>query len=114
MSLIRKVFEVIKQNPEFTNSQIADVVGCPVNSVSAYISRMVANGFLESEFADGKRVLSVLRDMGSGQNRDYKNDLKRDIYQSMLEAYLEDFESAQGFSERAEIGKLILRLLEKL
>ena len=39
---------------------------------------------------------------------------KQEVYEMMLEKYLEDFEQVETFMERVEIGKMIIRLLERI
>nr|DAL69724.1 MAG TPA: hypothetical protein [Caudoviricetes sp.] len=39
---------------------------------------------------------------------------KRGVYEMMVDRYLEDFMAAELFQERVEIGKMVVRILEKL
>ncbi|MDO5027560.1 MAG: winged helix-turn-helix domain-containing protein [Tissierellia bacterium] len=104
-TLINRVFEFISENPKATNEEIAAALNTSSKVVSTYIRRLENKSrifLIESK--DGREIKTL----------EIPKDFKRSAYEMMVEKYLEDFESAEFYTERIEIGKLILRLLERL
>ena len=112
-----KVFEYIKEHPTDTPTEIGRALDIQRGHASTYIERLVEKGNIKIEYIDGKKTYVFLKERDStikSLELTEQAHFKRDIYQKMLNAYIADFEGATGFTERVEIGKLILRLLEKI
>ena len=120
MTLIDKVFEYIREHPTDTPSQIGQELGVGRNVVSAYLCKLKNGGYITEKYTDGVKEHIILKNrkyLIDSQELDIileQTNYKKEIYQKMLDVYLKDFESAIGFNDRVEIGKLILRLLEKI
>lgn len=104
-TLISKVVDYLAENPTATNSEIATDLGASEGVIKTYIGRLNRQSKINTLEKDGKRFIQVL---------EVPKDFKREVYEMMVEKYLEDFENAEFYTERIEIGKLILRLMEKL
>lgn len=107
MTLINRLFEYIRDEPTATNKMIEEALGTSRGVVSTYLKRLEVDGFIRIKNECGARYIEILREKNGA-------DLKKEIYKQMLDVYLHDFEEATSFAERAEIGKLIIRLLEKI
>ena len=117
MTLIDKVFEYIREHPTDTPTEIGKALDIQRGHASTYIERLVEKGNIKIDYVDGKKTYVFLKERDSAIKSlaiAEQAHFKRDIYQKMLNTYIEDFEGATGFNERVEIGKLILRLLEKI
>lgn len=105
-TLISKVIDYLAENPTATNAEIASDLGAGENVIKTYIGRLNRQSKITTGIGpDGKRHIRVL---------EVPKDFKREVYEMMVEKYLEDFDNAEFYTERIEIGKLILRLMEKL
>lgn len=114
MTKCEEIRSILRTNPTATNEQMAEVIGCEVKFVRDMIARMVKRGDISIESAESQtgekmRSIKVLIEP-KAQRMDYK----KEIMTQMCDVYVEDFFAAELFSERAEIGKLILRILERL
>lgn len=100
--------EILKEFEDLTNDEIVEKSKGVLDSatVKTYLHRMKRRNEIEETQIDGKRHIKL--------NYTKRTSYKSDVLQTMLDIYLEDFENAELFSERAEIGKLILRILEKI
>lgn len=102
---ISKLYEVLEADPTTSYEDLATAIDSSVKVVRVYIKRLEEQGKIKID--DSGNIECLVRTIA---NENYK----RDIYEIMVESYLDDFEKAEFYSERVEIGKLILRLLEKL
>lgn len=114
MSRKTAVLDYLLTNPFATNEEIASAVNINEDYAKVIISRLKNDEKIEiTERTEGdelenKRYIEVISLEAE------KPNLKRDIYKSMLDVFIEDFENAGTFDERLEIGKVVIRLLEKL
>ena len=99
------VFELLQENPTMDRAELAEKAGVSRDTVDVYFKRFKDRGMIQIT-NDGNITFLA----NTSQTRDYK----RDIYEFMLDKYIEDFEKAEFYTERVEVRKLILRLLEKL
>lgn len=104
-TLINKVREYLEAHPKASNSDVATALNTSDKVVKTYISRMANSGKIRVSREGDSRHIDVI---------EMPKDFKRAVYESMVEKYLEDFDTATFYGERVEIGKLILRILEKL
>ncbi len=104
-----KILEFLRDNPKATDQEIAEAVGILSNSVPIYIGRLKDKGWLEVQ-KDGKlRTILVAKELPIS-----KNVYKKEIIETMIAKYMEDFEDCGTLNDRIEVGKVILKLLEKL
>lgn len=113
MSRTAKMVDYLKDHPTATNAELSDVSGLAENSVRGMLKRLRDRGNLvETESPDPETGESVrhieVMELTRGPS------FKREVMEMMVSKYLEDFESAELYTERIEIGKLILRILEKI
>lgn len=101
----RTVFELLRENPSIGRLDLAEKAGVSRDTVDVYFKRFKDRGMIE--VADNGEIKFLT-------NTDQSRDFKRDIYETMVDKYLEDFEKAEFYTERVEVGKLILRILEKM
>lgn len=101
----RTVFELLRENPSSDRLDLAEKAGVSRDTVDVYFKRFKDRGMIE--VADNGEIKFLT-------NTDQSRDFKRDIYETMVDKYLEDFEKAEFYTERVEVGKLILRILEKM
>ncbi len=105
---IPKIIEAIRNNPKATNKELSEMTGIGESSIRPCLHRMKSRGLIE-DVGVNQREFAILRELD-----DTRSTYKRDIFEMMVDKYLEDFEAAEMFGERVEIGKMIIRLLEKL
>lgn len=107
----------VLEHPTATNEELAEALKTGEDLVRSYISKQKTQGRIQVDRdQDGVRTITVdpswTKDAEVLVNETKLR--KQTIYERMLAAYMEDFEAAAGYQERTEIGKLILRLLEKI
>lgn len=114
MTKCEEIRSILRTNPTASNDQIAEVIGCEVKFVRDMIARMVNRGDISMETVEsqtGEKIRSIKVLI---EPKTQRMDYKKKIMKEMCDVYVEDFFAAELFSERAEIGKLILRILERL
>ena len=109
MNNIEKVLEFLRNNPTATNPEIAKAVRIDADIVKAYISKLKLRGNIEVQGQGLTRTITVLKELPVS-----KHSYKKGIVETMIDKYMEDFESCELLNDRIEVGKVILRLLEKL
>ena len=109
MNNIEKVLEFLRNNPTATNPEIAKAVRIDTDIVKAYISKLKARGNIEVQGQGITRTITVLKEMPVS-----KHSYKKGIVETMIDKYMEDFEDCGTLNDRIEVGKIILKLLEKL
>ena len=68
-----------------------------------------ARGYIEVQGQGITRIITVLKELPVS-----KHSYKKEIIETMIGKYMEDFEDCGTLNDRIEVGKVILRLLEKL
>ena len=109
MTEINAILEYLRDNPKATNPEIADNLKIDVNNVKANIGKLKARGYIEVQGQGITRTITVLKEMHVS-----KHSYKKEIIETMISKYMEDFEDCGTLNDRIEVGKVILRLLEKL
>lgn len=104
-TLYNKVYQYVKENPTSDNKEIALNLNTNTQTISVYLTRLEQRGKISILNIEGKRFISTFKEHG---------DYKKEILETMLDNYIEDFEEANSYTERLEIGKMILRLWEKI
>ena len=106
--MIQRLKDYLREHPFATDQEIEEGIGIDPDIRRVYMSRLNRQQKIYvDDTEDGKRRILVL-EAPEGDN------FKREALQMMVDRYLEDFEAAQLYTERVEIGKMILRILEKL
>lgn len=76
--------------------------------VGIYLKRFQENKEIRITEVEGKgRVITPIE-------KYIPKSFKSQLLEQMLEIYFEDFENSSLFEERVEIGKIMLRIIEKL
>lgn len=114
MTKCEEIRNLLRQYPDMTNQELAEQTDCEVKFVRDMLYRMVKRGDIEiheTKNADGtkSRSIDVLIEPKTA-----KMDYKKKIMLQMCDAYVDDFFAAELFTERVEIGKVILRILERM
>ena len=109
MTEINAILEYLRNNPKAMNPEIADNLKIDVNNVKANIGKLKARGYIEVQGQGITRTITVLKEMPAS-----KHSYKKEIIETMIGKYMEDFEDCGTLNDRIEVGKVILRLLEKL
>ena len=109
MTEITAILEYLRDNPKAMNPEIADNLKIDVNNVKANIGKLKARGYIEVQGQGVTRTITVLKEMPAS-----KHSYKKEIIETMIAKYMEDFEDCGTLNDRIEVGKVILRLLEKL
>lgn len=104
-TLISKVLEYVSEKPEASSAEIAEALGSNKKVVDIYLTRLEKQERILISYLGNVRRIKVL---------EAPKEFKRSVYEMMVEKYLEDFEASKLYVERLEIGKLILRLLERM
>lgn len=106
--MIHRLRDYLRDNPEASDDEIEHAIGIDPDIRRAYLSRLNRQHRIFITYDDaGKRKILVPADAG-------QDSFKKEALQMMVDKYLEDFEVAQLYTERVEIGKMILRILEKI
>lgn len=103
-----KLFKYIRENPHASNKDIAFNIGTTEGAVKAFIYRYRERGELNVNGYGEDRTVTII------ENNDTSFDIKRDTYLMMLGKYSEFFENTENLAECVDIGKVILKVLEKL
>lgn len=103
-SKFKEFYELFLSNPDLDRWELAERVGVSRDTVDVYMKRYRDRGMIE-EKDDGEVIFHVKED---------SNSFKRDVYEMMVDEYIRDFKKAEFYTERVEIGKIILRLMERL
>lgn len=107
MTKMQVLLAYLHENPKATNKEICEALDMAEGTVRTYIYRAERQGRITSETTeDGREIVVKLEEARPG--------FKQETLMMMAEAYLDDFAAAVSYSERLEIGKMILRILEKL
>lgn len=102
--------ELLRAYPDKTNAELAELSNGLMDHrmVGVYLKRLEKRGSIEVHFEEGKRIIDVI-------DKPYvESNFKKETYEMMVDKYIEDFEDAETFQDRVEIGKMIIRILEKL
>ena len=114
MTEINAVLEYLQDNPKAMNKEIADNLKIDYDNVKANISKLKARGYIEVQGQEITRTVTVLKEMPIREKPTSKHSYKKEIIETMIDKYMEDFEDCGTLNDRIEVGKVILRLLEKL
>ena len=109
MTEINAVLEYLRDNPKAMNKEIADNLKIDYDKVKANIGKLKARGYIEVQGQGVTRIITVLKEPPVS-----KHSYKKEIIETMIDKYMEDFKDSGTLNDRIEVGKVILRLLEKL
>lgn len=105
----QRLLKYLAENPEKSNKEISVELDMSEGYVKKEISQLKSSGYLFIETENGNRKIHVIRGLPAG-----RSDYKKDIYQELLDGYMEDFRAAENRLDRKEVGSLILRIVERL
>ncbi|WP_455257213.1 winged helix-turn-helix transcriptional regulator [Peptoniphilus asaccharolyticus] len=109
MTMLEKLIEYVDNNPFATNDELANELNTSNQLIRTYLNRLKNREVLKIQEIDGKREIAVL------ELPEIKPvEFKRGVFEMMVDCYLRDFKDAELFQDRVEIGKMIVRILEKL
>lgn len=109
MTNIKKMYLLLKDNPNMTNPELRAALGWDDQLIRATKYRLKMYGYIN--YGDGE-PLTILRD--------YKDDSdkfptsRQCVYEEMIAIYLEDFREQENFTKRLLVGKEIRLLMEAL
>ncbi len=109
MNNIEKVLEFLRNNPTATNPEIGKAVRIDADIVKAYISKLKARGNIEVQGQGVTRTITVLKELPVS-----KHSYKKDVMTELSDIFLEDIRNSVSISEKIELGKLIIKIIEKL
>ena len=109
MTNYEKILEYLREHPNATNKDISEQTGISIDTVKVGISRLKDKGYLDVSGTGINREITVLKELPV-----HKNDYKKETIRFLIDSYKEDFEKSDNVTDRIELGKLILKLLEKL
>lgn len=107
MTKYDKVLEMIKEDGTLTNQEYSKKSNIRDKTIAIYISRMEKRGTIRIVEENGKRIIIPAE-------INYPDNFKGETLELMVEKFIEDFENALTYDERLEIGKMILRILERI
>lgn len=105
----QKILKFLHENPSATNKEIAKNLRISEGHVKTDISRLKSSGYIFVDSTDGIRTISIIRGLPAE-----RSEYKKEIYQELLDGYLQDFREAETRTDRKEVGTLILRIVERL
>lgn len=106
MTCTEKVLEYLRSNPYATYQEMENELKIKNATLRRSVCKAKQRGELLKD-KDGKYTVLV-------EGVIAKVEYKREIITEILETYLEDFRETQKIKERMELGKIIVKLLEKL
>ena len=109
MNNIEKVLEFLRDNPAAKNPEIGKALGIDTDIVKAYINKLKGRGNIEVKGQGVTRTITVLKELPVS-----KHSYKKEVLNELLEIYLEDTRNSGSVPEKIELGKLIIKIIEKL
>lgn len=109
-----KVYELLVENKNISNSEIEDVLQLNKGMAKVYINRLKQGNFIDYEIKDGIRYIKILEKY---KDRRIVNDIvspKFRYYEEMLEIYMNDFRSCENFQTRVKVGQEIRLLIKEM
>lgn len=109
MTILERLVQYVDKNPGASDIEIADAINTNKKTVQEYLRRLTNREVIRIvNDAEGNRQILVLE-----LPEITPADFKKDIYEIMIARYLEDFKNADSFQDRVEIGKMVVRILDK-
>lgn len=105
----QKLLEFLSENPQKTNKELAEELKMTEGYVKTELSRLKTSGYIFIGTESDTRTITVIRGVSTT-----RSDYKKDIYQELLDGYMQDFREAETRTDRREVGSLILRIIERL
>lgn len=109
-----KVYELLVENKNISNSEIEDVLQLNKGMAKVYINRLKQGNFIDYEIKDGIRYVKILEEY---KDRRIVNDVlspKFRYYEEMLEIYMNDFRACDNFQTRVKVGQEIRLLIKEM
>ena len=109
MTYIEKVLEYLRNNPTASNPEISDNLRINGDVVKDYISKLKSRGDIEVMGQGKNRTITVLKEQPVP-----KHIYKKKVLYELLDINLEDMRKSESIPEKIELGKLIIKIIEKL
>lgn len=105
-----QIMDYFRDNPRSSNKEAAEALNTTENTVKGTLWRLRGRGWIEfDDRADGGRSVRILK--GSDK---INFNFKKETYSMMIDVYLEDFQSAETWRERVDIGQMIMKIMKEL
>lgn len=116
--IIKEYLKLIVKNPKITNAEAAELLGTTTRMASIYRCRLRQKGYIY--YTDSSAAIQVLKTLPATEEIDETVSraevavYRADTIQLMIEKFMDDFENAERYKDRIEIGREIRLLLEML
>ena len=116
--IIKEYLKLIVKNPKITNAEAAELLGTTTRMASIYRCRLRQKGYIY--YTDSSAAIQVLKTPPTTEEIDETASraevavYRADTIQLMIEKFMDDFENAERYKDRIEIGREIRLLLEML
>lgn len=111
-----KVYDLLVDNPNLSNSDIEEILGFNRGMAKTYISRLKQCGFIDYEIMNGIRTVKILEEFRDRRLTESNviQSPKFTYYEEMLEIYMNDFRSCENFQTRVKVGQEIRLLIKEM
>lgn len=116
--IIKEYLKLLAKNPKITNAEAAELLGTTTRMASIYRCRLRQKGFIyytnTSEAVQILKLPPAEEPIADTLDRAEVAVYRADTIQLMIEKFMDDFENAERYKDRIEIGREIRLLLEML
>lgn len=106
-SKISRIFNLLSAHPYATDEEIAEIMGDTTPGVvETNRYRLKDRGFIKINL---DRSVTILKPF-----KDSEKSFKQEVYQEMIEIYMQDFRSQATYNERIAVGREIRLILDKM
>ncbi|MDO4920955.1 MAG: hypothetical protein Q4E64_03890 [Phascolarctobacterium sp.] len=106
-SKISRIYELLAANPHATDTEIAEIMGDTTPAVvETNRYRLKDRGFIKINL---DRSITVLKPFKNSER-----SFKQEVYQEMIEIYMQDFRNQATYNERIAVGREIRLILDKM
>lgn len=111
-----KVYDLLVDNPNLSNSDIEEILGLNKDTAKVYIARLKQCGFIDYEIVHGIRTVKILEEFRDRRltESNVVQSPKFTYYEEMLEIYMNDFRSCENFQTRVKVGQEIRLLIKEM
>ena len=111
-----KVYDLLVDNPNLTNSEIEEILEFSKDTAKVYVNRLRQCGFIDYEIKNGIRTVKILEEFKDRRlvETNVVQSPKFKYYEEMLEIYMNDFKSCENFQTRVKVGQEIRLLIKEM
>ena len=109
ISIIEQLYNHYMENPTASNEQACDALKLDSQTLRTYKSRLKRRGLIGVKQDGSIEMLRPYREIQSEQR-----GFKYEVYEEMVETYLDDFRKQGTFADRLAVGREIRLLLERI